>query len=148
MHRDVDAAELEFTRLYLSIQAMRFGERLSVQYDIAPETTAVLVPAMILQPLVENAIRHGVEQRDSPGTLRIASHRSAERLVLVVEDDGPGLPLENGREAGAGQGIGLANIRARLEKLYASKHAFSIGNVPGGGLQVRIEIPWSEEPVP
>ncbi len=98
------AAELEFTRLYLSIQAIRFGERLSVQYDIAPETTAVLVPAMILQPLVENAIRHGVEQRDSPGTLRIASHRSAERLVLIVEDDWTGSTPGERPRGGSGAG--------------------------------------------
>jgi two-component system sensor histidine kinase AlgZ len=141
------AAELEFTRLYLSIQAIRFGERLAVEYDIAPETAAALVPAMILQPLVENAIRHGVEQRNSPGTLRIASRRLAERLELVVQDDGPGLGAESDREERSGEGIGLANIRARLEKLYRSDHALTVGNRSSGGLQVKIEIPWREEPV-
>ena len=137
------AAELEFTRLYLSIQEMRFGDRLGVTYDIAPETSAVLVPAMILQPLVENAVRHGVEQRDGPGTLRIASRKSAERLELIVQDDGPGLGSDSVERPA--EGIGLANIRARLEKLYSSNHTFDIANAPDGGLRVRIEIPWREE---
>ncbi len=139
--------ELEFTRLYLSIQGIRFGERLGVQYDIAPEAVAVLVPAMILQPLVENAVRHGVEQRNSPGRLRIAAQRSGERLELVVEDDGPGIQAETGPQEGSREGIGLANIRARLEKLYASNHAFVVANVPDGGHQVKIEIPWREAPL-
>ena len=171
MHRDVDAAErmlaglsdllrlsldrheaheidlteeLEFTRLYLSIQSIRFGERLRVQYDVAPETAAVRVPAMVLQPLVENAVRHGVERRDGPGTLRIASRRLADTLELVVEDDGPGLPLN---EAASAEGVGLTNIRARLEKLYGSDQSLALSNKPDGGLLVKIEIPWREEPV-
>ncbi|MEE8583599.1 MAG: histidine kinase [Acidobacteriota bacterium] len=120
--------ELEFTKLYLQIQEVRFGDRLRVSYRVEPEVLDARVPSMILQPLAENAIRHGVEARSRAGNLEVSARRKGSKLRLAIRDDGPG--------------IGLANIRTRLEKLYGPDHEINIENVAGGGLQVSVEIPF------
>ena len=134
--------ELRRLGLYLALQQMRHGDRLAVEQAVPPELGQALVPAMLLQPLAENAISHGIGARPGPGTLRLAAARADGQLVLSLEDDGigvaPGGP--------ARQGIGLGNTRSRLAALYPGAHQFQIGPRPGGGTRVEIRIPWATAP--
>jgi len=128
--------ELEFIRGYVEIEQMRLGERLRVVWDIQPEAFDSLVPSLILQPLVENAIQHGIAAREGPGTLTVRARRADGELHIEVADTGPGLtPGEPGRP----QGIGLANTQARLRHLYGERQAFRLTN--GEGLVVSLRIP-------
>jgi sensor histidine kinase YesM len=128
--------ELDFLDRYLEIEQTRFGPRLTVEKDIASETLMALVPNLILQPLVENAIKHGVEPHSRPGIIRICASRNGG-LILEIRDNGKGLTQTQQRER-----IGIANTRARLDQLYPSTHQFEMKNLPEGGLCVRLEIPW------
>ncbi len=129
------AAELDFVRRYLEIQQMRFPDRLRVDYRIAPAAMAVRVPFLLLQPLVENAVRHGIAPRSSPGRLEISAQLNGGRLLLEIRDDGPGPPADHA------EGVGLRNTRARLLHTYGDQHRFGFGRAPGGGCLVTIEIP-------
>lgn len=148
------AQELEFVGSYLAIEQKRFGDRLQLEQDVAHEVMTAMVPALILQPLVENAIRHGIEPRRGAGVIRIEARREEERLHLVVRDNGNGLPADwkkAGREGVGGnagiEGIGLANTRARLEGLYGANQRFSVGNEEPQGCRVEIQIPLHFEAV-
>jgi signal transduction histidine kinase len=132
--------ELEFTRLYVKIQEVRFRDRLDVSFDIAPETLDARCPTMILQPLVENAIRHGVEQTAKIGSVAIEAATRDGALEISVRDDGPGLSERYPDRAGGG--IGLANSRARLEKLYGDRQGLTLEERDGGGLVVRLTLPF------
>jgi len=136
--------ELKFVELYLDIQLVRFSDRLTVRTDIAPETLDALVPNMILQPLVENAIRHGVSPCETPGTISINAYRSGRMLHLEVSDDGPG--LQAGWRIEEGGGIGLANTVERLKRLYGADQRFELRNVTGvgGGVTASAVIPFRE----
>ena len=163
--------ELGFIQPYLEIEKARLGPRLTVDLEIDPAVLDALVPNLILQPLVENAIRHGIAARPGPGRIQIRAARENGSLRLVVNDTGPGLrsppltptplpatgergdnetPLpatgERGRGEGAVKGIGLANTRARLEKLYGVNQRLDLSNGPDGGLRVDITIPFQELP--
>jgi LytS/YehU family sensor histidine kinase len=129
--------ELEVVDLYLGIQQVRFGDRLVVERRIADETLQALVPRFILQPLVENALRHGLEPRRGSGTLRIEANREGERLRLAVCDDGVGMPAEGPQRVGTG----LGNTRARLAHLYPGTHAVRIGPGDRGGSSVELRFP-------
>lgn len=129
--------ELTLLAPYIDIQRMRFGERLRYREEIAPEVRAALVPALILQPLVENAVQHGVSRRPEGATIVLRVERSGDRLDLEVEDDGPGLTPEP-----SVTGIGLANTRARLAQLYPDSHHFVLRPSPAGGTVVRVDIPF------
>jgi signal transduction histidine kinase len=131
--------ELAFLRSYLEIEKIRFRNRLNIAIDVESGVLDALVPNLILQPLVENAIRHGLAQRVEPGTIRITARREGAGLFLSVEDDGPGLPAFTDRE-----GIGLGNTRARLTQLFGNSHRFMLEPAPGGGLAVRLTIPLRE----
>jgi sensor histidine kinase YesM len=133
--------ELDFTRLYVSIQEVRFRDRLDVSFDVAPETLDASCPTMILQPLVENAIRHGVEQSVKIGSVTITAEKLYGNLEITVSDDGPGLSERHPDRAGLG-GIGLANTRARLEKLYGDRQGLALEERDGGGLVVRLTVPF------
>lgn len=126
--------------LYLALQQMRHGPRLTVVRSMPEELGAALVPAMLLQPLVENAISHGIGGRSGPGTLWISAVRDGVHLAMTVEDDGVGV-MEGGPSR---QGVGLSNTRSRLAALYPEAHVFGIGPRPGGGTRVVIRIPWTE----
>jgi len=133
------ARELEFAQRYLDIEQVRFNDRMTVRFDVAPDTLGAQVPSMILQPLVENAVKHGLSQKRGAGRIEVRSRRSADRLELSVRDDGPGF---DGAPAGRGTGVGLVNTRARLEQLYGMD-GFEMyrGDGPGGGALVRITLP-------
>ncbi|HJQ32373.1 MAG TPA: histidine kinase [Pyrinomonadaceae bacterium] len=130
--------ELEFLELYLGIQQMRFPDRLRVEMRVAPETLDALVPNLILQPLVENAIRHGISKRATPGTVGVQAERDGEHLRVNVYDDGPGLK-SNG---GAGGGVGLSNTRERLQQLYGERQRFTLAEREGGGVEAALAIPF------
>jgi two-component system, LytTR family, sensor kinase len=129
--------ELALLAPYVEIQQMRFGDRLRYHAEVAPEARSALVPALMLQPLVENAVQHGVSRRPDGATIVLRIERRGDRLGVEVEDDGPG--LATGAPA---TGIGLANTRARLAQLYPDAHGVELRAVPSGGALVRIDIPF------
>ena len=139
------ADEIAFTRQYLEIEEVRFGERLRVEVDIDPAARGALVPAMILQPLVENAVRHAVLPRTEGGAIGIVASRENGTLHLFVHDDGPG-PAPGGVETTvpARNGLGLANTRQRLEELYGAGAELTLGTSDRGGLAVSLRLPWRE----
>jgi sensor histidine kinase YesM len=131
--------EIEFLNCYLEIERIRFGERLTTRLDVDPQVLNCRVPNLILQPIVENAIRHGVAPRSAPGHVEISAERAGGVLRLQVRDNGRGLP-----DAGRCQkdGVGLTNTRARLQQLYgAAGFRFDLANDPRGGAIVTLEIP-------
>ena len=133
--------ELAFLQRYLKIEKIRFGDRLTVKLEIAPDTLEAQVPNLILQPLVENAIRHGIEPHARPGRIELRAHRQADALVLEVCDNGGGLRNHDPDK----EGVGLSNTRARLQELYGKAHRFDLGGAPGGGLLVQLTLPFRVE---
>lgn len=132
--------ELEFVKRYLEIEQIRFGDRLTVEVSVDPETTEGCVPYLILQPLVENAIRHGIGARARPGNVWIGARCHDDRLQLTVRDDGPGLPEVVGHETGTG--LGLSATKERLQRIYGADHHFAIRGDERGGVIAQIEIPF------
>jgi two-component system LytT family sensor kinase len=135
--------EIDFIRPYLDIEKARLGSRLTVDLQIDPAVMDAKVPNLLLQPLVENAIRHGIAPYPKPGTLSIAAGRDNGVLRLAVSDSGPGLQAAP-ESPEALHGIGLANTRARLEKLYGAQQRLDLRQGPDGGLRVEITIPFRE----
>ena len=167
MHRDVDAAdrmisllsdllrfslekddrhqvplssELEFLNRYLAIEKIRFRDRLIIDQDVEADCMSAQVPRLILQPLVENSIKHGIAMRSAAGHISIRGQRIGGRLEIQISDDGPGLTGTAIQE-----GIGLANTRARLEQIYGNDHRFELRNGDTGGVVVHLEIPFEVE---
>jgi two-component system, LytTR family, sensor kinase len=133
--------ELEFIERYLEIEKVRFKDRLKVKMHIDKETLGAFVPNLILQPLVENALRHGIGQRSMAGIIEISASREDGMLNMRVRDDGPG--LAGGTPAVTdGKGIGVANTRARLRQLYGEAHSFDLRNAETGGTVAAITIPF------
>jgi len=132
--------ELEFLEMYLEIQKTRFQDRLRVAFDVPAELLAARVPNLILQPIVENAIKHGVSAQPGAGSVEISARRVNGMLVLTVRDDGPGL-MESPRTGGSG--LGLANTRERLQQLYGDDHRLALENVDSGGVEVTLGLPFS-----
>lgn len=132
--------EIEFIRRYLEIEQIRFGERLCVQISVDANTLDARVPHLILQPLVENAIRHGIAPRSTHGSLRVDTSRVKGRLLLTVCDDGPGLPET--LEEYSGDGMGLSTTRERLERIYGADHRFTVRNAEEGGVVAALDIPF------
>src|SRR5215510_10712855 len=135
--------ELEFLESYLEIEKTRFRDRLQVKMDIEPETLDARVPNLILQPLVENAVRHGVAPHAAPGLIEISARLKENKLDLQIRDNGAGLP--DARRAQIKEGVGLANTRARLEQLYGADYLFGLSNRDKGGLVVSLTIPFRAE---
>ncbi len=138
--------ELEFLRCYLEIERVRFQDRLTVTMNIDAETLEARVPNLILQPIVENAIRHGIVSRIAPGQIEISAILTGDALQLRVKDNGPGLGSVDGGRAIVKEGLGLANTRARLGRMYGAAHKFEMSDVPEGGLQVTLTIPFENWP--
>ncbi len=129
--------ELEFVRRYLDIERVRFGERLAVEEAVAPDTLDAEVPALVLQPLIENAVRHGIEPGMAGGVLRLAARRDGDALELRVGDTGRGIP--GGRPARLG--VGVSNTIARLRELHGERASLDWRSPPGGGTEVVIRLP-------
>ncbi len=132
--------ELDFLELYLDIQQMRFSDRLKIEMEIQPETLGACVPNLILQPLVENAIRHGVAERISSSLVGVIARRENGLLQIRVYDDGPG--LHEGWRMEESEGIGLSNTRERLQQLYGKEHRFELRNRQEGGVEATLLIPF------
>ena len=128
--------ELEFLKCYLDIEHIRFQDRLTVEMDIDPHALTAMIPNLILQPIVENAVRHGVARQTRPGHISIRARRQGARLIMKVEDNGPGLKPDSN-----GSGIGLSNTRARLEQFYGRDFSFQIANSAERGASVTLDIP-------
>lgn len=138
--------ELDFARRYLEIEQVRFGNRLRVSIDADGDALTAKVPNLILQPLVENAIRYGIAARGSGGSIQIIARKENGILQLAVQDDGPGLSNESGGRFA--EGVGLQNTRARLQHMYGDQHEFELVNMNGSGLEVRLRIPYHDQEVP
>ncbi len=134
------AEEIETLELYLDIMRVRFAERLSVQVTVEDAVRGAAVPALVLQPLVENALRHGDPGPGAPARVAVRARREDGSLVLEVEDNGPGL-IGTPAEA-VGKGVGLANTTRRLEQLYGDRQAVTFRNLAQGGLRVAVQLPY------
>ena len=134
------AQEIDATNLYLGIEQLRFGERLRVHLSVEPAARDALVPSLLLQPLIENAVKYAVSKREEGGTIEVEARRSGASLVIELRDDGPG--CSNFDKRGAGHGVGLANTRERLLVLYGSRQRFELSNREPHGVAIRIELPY------
>jgi two-component system LytT family sensor kinase len=134
--------ELDFVRSYLAIEQARYRDRLKVAISVDDGALDARVPHLILQPLVENAIRHGIGPHLAAGRLTIGVRRIGDRLHLLVRDDGPGIGATNGSGTEPRPGIGLSNTRARLQRLYGDDFGLEVCNAVDGGLEARIELPF------
>jgi two-component system LytT family sensor kinase len=132
--------ELESIDEYLDIEVIRFGPKLRVRKEINPDTLDIVVPSMLLQPIVENSIKHGFARKVGPGVITIRSRRENGRAIIEVEDDGMGFMLERLEEPMA-SGIGLANVRERLAVVYGAAYQLTLKSAPGEGTSARIEVP-------
>jgi two-component system LytT family sensor kinase len=138
--------ELESIDEYLAIEVVRFGPKLAVKKEISPDTLGVIVPSMILQPLVENSIKHGLSRKLGAGTITIRSHRdpaapdASRRVIIEVEDDGIGFVLDRLHQP-MSSGIGLANVRERLRVIYGATYQLRLESEPGKGTRAQIEVP-------
>ncbi|HEV2149759.1 MAG TPA: histidine kinase [Longimicrobiaceae bacterium] len=138
--------EVEFVRRYLEIERVRFGDRLRVEIEADPDALDARVPNLLLQPLVENALRHGVAGRSAGGTVRVRARRRGPRLHLSVEDDGAGLPPAWTMEGCTG--VGLANVRGRVERLYGSGGLLRVSPRQEGGVVATVELPFEPAELP
>jgi LytS/YehU family sensor histidine kinase len=137
------AEELDFVRRFLAIEEIRFPDRLRPLIEVDPALLGAAVPEFILQPLVENALRHGLAKRLTATMLKIRARREGDDLVLTVTDDGPGpgALAEERRE-----GVGLANIRERLATLYGDRGRLTLAPTPEGGAVAEVRLPYRELP--
>ncbi|MEM6328544.1 MAG: histidine kinase, partial [Bacteroidota bacterium] len=130
--------ELDVLGHYLDIERTRFADRLTVDFEVEDATRSALVPTLLLQPLVENAIKHGIAPRGEGGQIAVAAHRANGHLVVHVRDDGPGI----GPEGPTREGVGLRNTRDRLQKLYGDEARLTLRDRPEGGLDAEVRIPY------
>ena len=133
-HEVTLAEELAFLKRYLAVEQIRFSDRLRPTFDIDESALGVMVPTLVLQQLVENAVRHGIAKRTEAGRVHIAARRDGGDIVLTVTDDGPGL-------ASSTSGVGLANIRARLAALHGSRAKLELTSPPAGGTIATVRLP-------
>ncbi|MBA3880029.1 MULTISPECIES: sensor histidine kinase [Sphingomonas] len=138
------AQEVETLKLYLEIEKMRFEERLRPDFSIDPRVAKARLPSLLLQPLVENAIKYAVTPQEGGADIKVVAQLVGERVQIVVSDTGPGLSETKSRPS-LSTGVGLANIRDRLAQAYGPDHRFETGQAPGGGFRVEIEIPFELE---
>jgi signal transduction histidine kinase len=137
--------ELAALNLYLGIETLRLGERLKLEFDVDEAASHALVPSLILQPLIENALKHAIAPREEGGRLRIEAHTDQRMLRLVVQDDGPGLPV--GVNLGEGRGVGFRNTRERLSVLYGEHQKLKV-RFARPGLRIEIELPFERSVQP
>ncbi len=137
--------ELEFLRRYFEIESIRFQDRLTVEYDIASDCLPALVPCLMLQPLAENAMKHGISRDPEAKLLRLSARRDKDRLILSVYNDGPALPSD---ELVTGSGIGVQNTRTRLHMLYGDEARFELRDQPPRGVLARLTLPFTNPATP
>ena len=137
------AEELEFAQKYLEIEKVRFAERLQVSVDVPGDLLPAQVPSLILQPMVENAVKHGIAKRVQGGAIRIAASRSNGKVVLSVYNDGPSLPPDWEQTR---SGVGISNVRTRLQGLYGDEFELSLKNDDLGGVKVSVSLPFISAP--
>src|SRR6266516_2664866 len=135
--------ETEFLRCYLHIEQVRFGDRLTVAFELEPQTLSAQVPHLILQPVVENAIQYAIAPRATRGHINVEAKRLNSLLRLEVRDNGPGITSDT--DLVRAEGVGLSNVRARLHQIYGSDSRFELMNAKDGGLAVVMEIPFKRE---
>ena len=146
------AQEVETLKLYLEIEKMRFEERLRPRFEVDPRVSMARLPSLLLQPLVENAIKYAVTPQEDGAEIAVTARLAGDRVQIAVSDTGPGLNETKARTSVAtsqalSTGVGLANIRERLAQAYGPDHKFETRSIPGGGFGVEIEIPFQlEEP--
>jgi len=138
--------ETEFLRCYLDIEQVRFGDRLTVTFELEPQTLSAQVPHLILQPVVENAIQHAIAPRSTRGHINIEAKRLNSLLRVAISDNGPG--ISSNANLPWKQGVGLTNVRTRLQQIYGPDFRFELMNTNGGGLTAVMEIPFEREPNP
>jgi len=138
--------ETEFLRCYLDIEQVRFGDRLTVTFELEPQTLSAQVPHLILQPMVENAIQHAIAPRSARGHINIEAKRLNSLLRVAISDNGPG--ISSNANLPWKQGVGLTNVRTRLQQIYGPDFRFELMNTNGGGLTAVMEIPFEREPNP
>jgi two-component system LytT family sensor kinase len=136
--------EMYFLRTYLDIEQVRFGERLQVEFEVEASIGHAAIPSLILQPLVENAIRHGVAPKVGKSRILVQAQRRGERILLTVEDDGIGLLQKQDKAQFPGGGVGLQNIRERLQTMYGSTARLSLASIQSGGSRATLELPVGE----
>jgi two-component system LytT family sensor kinase len=128
--------ELKFVGRYLAIEKIRFGDRLCVEYDVPAECQRAQIPSFLIQPLVENAVRHGVSKRAAAGIIRISARCDGDKLRVSVSDDGPGLVTE------PAPGVGLGNTSSRLEQLFGASAQVRLRDAEAGGAVCEVELPF------
>jgi len=136
--------EISTLNLYLGIEKVRFEERLELDFEIAAEAEKALIPSLILQPLVENAIKFAIAKSENGGTITLKAKVFAKELLLELKDDGPGVELIDG-QLPEGRGVGVKNTKERLSELYNSRHSFKLSNLEPNGLQVSIRLPFETQ---
>jgi two-component system, LytTR family, sensor kinase len=134
------AEEIEALLPYVELESIRFEDRLRFRWSVGAEAHTAMVPHLLLQPLVENAVRHGIAPLATGGTVEIGARRSGAWVELWVRDDGVGIPTE--RTGGSGLGVGLANVRARLHQHYGDRQTFDVRPLQGGGTEARLRVPF------
>ncbi|MBT7951938.1 MAG: histidine kinase [Gammaproteobacteria bacterium] len=136
--------EVEAMQLYLSIEKIRFEERLQLEFNLEDEAKQALIPSMLLQPLIENSIKYAVAKSETGGTIKLEARVFAGNLLMELSDDGDGIEMKN-NEMPLSNGVGLNNTRERLQQLYGDNHACEFGNIEPNGLKVSIRIPYEKE---
>ncbi len=141
------AHELETSRLYLDIEKVRFAERMRLELDIDKKAEAALVPTMLLQPIIENSIKHGISKTEHGGTIRIAAKKVGKLLMIQITDDGPGIANVEiaEQQLALSNGVGISNIRNRLHTIYGEHYDLAFSNVKPSGLTVKVLIPYDTE---
>ena len=135
--------EIKYISSYLDIEQVRFNDRLQIEYDVSKETLDAMVPNLILQPLVENAVKHGFSKRTDCGVIKVSSRRLNGFLEIVIEDDGKGVP--NPAAVLANPGIGIQNVKDRLKQMYRDEFQFEIKSPNHHGFIARLEIPFLKD---
>jgi len=142
MQRVTLKQELDALHLYLGIEKVRFADRLTLRTDVDDEAFGALMPSLLLQPLIENAIKYAVAKRIEGGTLEIAARRHGDMLEIQVRDDGPGCPQFTGDDLPPGNGVGLRNARDRMRVLYGEQQAFVVRNREPRGVEITLRLPF------
>jgi sensor histidine kinase YesM len=137
--------EVDYLQRYLQIQQVRFGERLRTRLDIPPDLLNALVPNLLLQPLAENAIKHGIARRVLGGTVAVAAVRQDGDLLITIQNDGPARDGDaDATHFGVGAGVGIANLSSRLQILHGDRSALQLRHADAGGTEVLVRLPYTE----